>query len=466
MSLKNQAKRSFYKSARERKPIESHHLSSLQTPDQPRQSWHKRLQYRLKAGFRRRRTLWLLLAVLSILALVAISIAASRALTRLDDRIQQVFDGPKWSIPARVYARPLELYQGLELSQQALIDELNALGYREKSLNGPGQFQRTASKLSIQTRGFRFADETESSKTLLLQWQGNSIVGLRSDTGNDVPIARLEPILIGRLSPSQGEDRLLVNLDQLPPGLIETLLAVEDPKFYQHPGISLRGILRATWVNLKQGRFAQGGSTLTQQLVKNLFLTRERTLKRKLTEWPMAMTLERRYSKDEILHAFINEVYFAQDNSRAIHGFGLASRYFFDTPLREIQSHQIALLVGLLKGPSYYSPINHPQRALSRRNLVLRIMAKAGLLNEEQLADATAKDLGISQRQSGQQQHAYLDLVQRQLKRDYSVDDLHKNGLSIFTNFDPQIQSALETCLLYTSPSPRDGLLSRMPSSA
>jgi len=421
-------------------------LSSEQPSNQPSQSRLKQILHRLKNAFRRRRTLWPVL-LFTILAVLVVSISASRALTRLDSRIQQVFDGPKWSIPARVYARPLELYQGLTVTRQTLIDELNALGYQEQNLNGPGQFKRSSNGLSIQTRGFLFADGLEPPATLQLQWQSNSISMLQDSNNNAVPIARLEPILIGRLSPTQGEDRLLVNLDQLPPGLTETLLAVEDPKFYQHPGISLRGILRATWVNLKQGRFAQGGSTLTQQLVKNLFLTRERTLKRKLTEWPMAITLERRYSKDEILHAFVNEVYFAQDNSRAIHGFGLASLYFFDKPLQDLQPHHIALLVGLLKGPSYYNPITRAERALSRRNLVLKIMANAGLLDEDQLAEAMTKDLGISQRQPSRQQHAYLDLVKRQLNRDYSIDDLHKNGLSIFTNFDPQIQQSLETSL-------------------
>ncbi len=415
--------------------------------NQPSQPWHKRFLQRLKSGFQRRRRFWLILAASVLIALVVISVLASRALTRLDSRIQQVFDGPKWSIPARVYARPLELYQGLQLSQQAVVDELNALGYREKSLTGPGQFKTTVDRVNIHTRGFLFADGTESPATLLLRWQSNAIAEILDHNGNDVAIARLEPVLIGRLSPSQGEDRLLVNLDQLPPGLLETLLAVEDPKFYQHSGLSLRGIIRAMWVNIKERRFAQGGSTLTQQLVKNLFLTRERTLKRKLTEWPMAVMLERRYSKDEILHAFINEVYFAQDNSRAIHGFGLASLYFFDTPIQDLESHQIALLVGLLKGPSYYSPLRHPERALSRRNLVLKLMANAGMLDEQQLAAESAKDLGISTRQRSLQQHAYLDLVRQQLTRDYSTDDLHKNGLSIFTNFDPQIQAALETSL-------------------
>ncbi len=391
---------------------------------------------------------WLLTtAVLFLIVTAILGTLASRSLERLDARIQEVFDGPKWSIPARVYARPLELYQGLSITMQDTIAELTSLGYQQQAIDGPGQFNPVGNRLSIQTRGFRFADGAEKGASLVVQWQNNAITEMRDANGNDVPIARLEPVLIGRISPAQSEDRLLVSLDQLPPGLIDALLAVEDPKFYQHPGISIRGIARAVWVNLKEWRFAQGGSTLTQQLIKNLFLTRERSLKRKLTEWPMALILERRYDKDQILQAFANEVFFAQDRSRAIHGFGLASYYFFNKPVQELKTHQFALLVGLLKGPSYYSPIRHPNRATQRRNLVLRIMQRAGLLDEAAATAAQAQPLGISRQADIQQQPAYLDLVREQLTRDYSTEDLHKNGLSIFTNFDPAVQRALEQSL-------------------
>ncbi len=392
---------------------------------------------------------WLGVIALLIIAIIALTVSAARSLENLDTRIQAVFDGPKWSIPARVYARPLELYQGLPLPQQDVVAELERLGYRQPvQINGPGQFNSNNGRLALQTRGFEFADGAEISLNVLIRWSDNKISELTDTKGNDIPIIRLEPMLIGRISPAQSEDRLLVKLEQLPDGLKKALLAVEDPRFYDHFGLSIRGILRAVWVNIKERRFAQGGSTLTQQLVKNLFLTRDRTLKRKLTEWPMAVVLERRYEKDEILQAFVNEVFFAQDRSRAIHGFGLASYYFFDKPVQELQPHESALLVGLLKGPSYYSPLRQPQRALERRNLVLRIMHDAGELgssgDNESLAEWQAKPLGLSQRSDTLQQPAYLDLVRQQITRDYSTDDLHKNGLSIFTNFDPRIQTALE----------------------
>jgi len=336
---------------------------------------------------------WWIGILAALLALILIiTLLASRSMARLDARIQEVFDGPKWSIPARVYARPLELYEGLAVEQKAVTRELKNLGYKEATGadTKPGQFLERGAALSLHTRGFKFADGFEAPKLLSIRFNRNRISKLSDDRSNPIAITRLEPQLIGRISPAQTEDRLLIRLEQLPDGLKDALLAVEDPKFFEHGGLSVRGILRAIWVNIKERRFAQGGSTLTQQLIKNLFLTRERSIKRKLTEWPMAIALERRYSKEEILQAFVNEVFFAQDKSRAIHGFGLASLYFFDKPVQELATHESALLVGLLKGPSYYDPLRHQERALERRNLVLRIMHRENLLTADELEKATS----------------------------------------------------------------------------
>lgn len=392
---------------------------------------------------------WMTALAVLLLLVIAISYVASRSMATLDARIAEVFDGPKWSIPARVYARPLELYQGLMIDQRTVTEELINLGYSSTDQpDRPGQYSSKDTSegqtLAVHTRGFKFADGFEASRPLSISWNAGQISKLTDDNGNSVAITRLEPQIIGRISPTQTEDRLLVKLEQLPQGLTDALLAVEDPKFYEHNGLSIRGILRAVWVNIKERRFAQGGSTLTQQLIKNLFLTRERSIKRKLTEWPMAIALERRYSKDEILQAFVNEVFFAQDKSRAIHGFGLASLYFFDKPVQELEVHQSALLVALLKGPSYYSPLRHPDRALQRRDLVLSIMHRENLLSADALAKAKAQPLILSRSNIDRQQPAYLDLVKQQLTRDYSTEDLHKSGLSIFTNFDPLVQRKLE----------------------
>jgi len=396
------------------------------------------------ARFKKRKWLYSILFLL-VVGSVTIGILSSRSLDRLDERIQAVFDGPKWSIPARVYARPLELYVGLSIDTALVVDELTRLGYTRGIVETerPGRFTEGTQRIEVHTRGFRFADGFEPARILTIVWQGASISELYDHNNQPIAITRLEPQLIGRISPVVTEDRLLVNLEQLPDGLINTLLAVEDPKFYKHNGVSPKGIARAMWVNLKERRFAQGGSTITQQLVKNLFLTRERSIKRKLTEWPMAITLERRYSKDEILQAFINEVFFAQDNSRAVHGFGLASQYLFSKPVQELDTHEYALLVAMLKGPSLYDPIRNPDTSKDRRDLVLKIMLRDGLLSEEDFQRYQLLPLGVAKR-PGIQQPAYLDLVKQQLTNNYSTEDLHKNGLKVFTNFDPLVQQQLE----------------------
>ncbi len=409
----------------------------------PKKGWRKRIRKRYWLGS--------LLILLIVVALV-IGFFTWRTLQRMDARIQEVFEGQKWSIAARVYARPLELYVGQNLSRDDLAHELGLLGYRRSEQFGPGHFDELGDRFTVHTRGFKFPDGNEPTTRLTLSWNGETISDMRDADGQELAIARLEPVLIGRISPAQSEDRLLVSDDELPEGLKQALLSVEDPAFYDHYGISIRGILRAVWVNIREGRYAQGGSTLTQQLVKNLFLTEERSLKRKLTEWPMAMLLDYRYEKDEILLAYINEVFFAQDSKRAVHGFGLASLYFFSRPLRELRTHEYALLVGILKGPSYYNPLRHPERAQRRRDLVLTLMHKHNVLDDAQLAASKKEPLGLAQGGAVRQQPAYLDLVRRQLVDEYDINDLQRNGLAIHTNFDPLVQRRLEEAVATAYP--------------
>ena len=394
----------------------------------------------------RRRRHWLLgLVSLLAIALLVATVVAMEALTVMDARIVKVMNGPRWEIPARVYGRPLELYVGTTVSPDSLVAELDQLGYRRDDAIGPGRYDVLGQRWLLQTRGFRFSDGVEPARRLQLDWDGETLVAMQDGNGDAVDLVRLEAPLIGRISPDESEDRFLVDLDQLPEGLVETLLAVEDSRYYEHPGLSLRGIARAMLANIKAGRYVAGGSTITQQLIKNFFLSSERTLKRKLTEWPMALLLERRYSKDEILKAFINEVYFAQDRSRAVHGFGLASLYFFGLPIQELQHHQIALLVGLLKGPSYYDPIRRPERARARRDVVLKVMLRDHIIDQAQFDLAIAQPVEAGSRQSGASQPAFVDLVRKQLLQDYDLADLQQGGLSIFTGFDPTVQSALES---------------------
>src|SRR5690606_39233181 len=168
---------------------------------------------------------------------------------------------------------------------------------------------------------------------------------------------RLEPVEIAQINPATGEDRLPVALADIPQDLIDAVIAVEDQRFYQHHGVDPRGIARAMMANIKAGGIVQGGSTLTQQLIKNLYLDQKRTLRRKIEEAMMAVALELHFSKEEFLAAYINEIFLGQDGNRAIHGFALASQYYFGRPLNELSLPDLALLAGLPRGASYYNPV-------------------------------------------------------------------------------------------------------------
>ncbi len=386
---------------------------------------------------------------LSIVALVLLAGVA----VYLDAVVQEKFSGKRWTIPATVYARPLELFVGQKLDKDDFLNEVDALGYRrEKSVSGPGTVSVASNAVEMHTRGFRFYEGAEESQRIRVRFSGDFVAGLAHMDGGELPVVRLEPLVVGGLYPAHNEDRILIKLDQVPPYLVETLVAVEDREFFDHLGVSPKSIARAVWVNLTAGEVRQGGSTLTQQLVKNFYLTNERSLSRKATEAMMAVLLELHYDKPEILEAYLNEVFLGQDGRRAIHGFGLASQYFFGRPLAELKLQHVALLVGMVKGPTYYNPRRHPERALERRNLIIDLLAEQQVISPDEAAQARQAPLGVTQRGSlaDSSYPAFLDLVKRQLREDYRDEDLTEEGLRVFTSFDPIIQSKAEKAMTDT----------------
>jgi len=366
----------------------------------------------------------------------------------LDIIIRSTFDENKWAVPSTVYARPLELYEGAALTAADLKTELSLLGYKFVARpTKPGQANIRGNEVRIYTPGFQFSDGLEPPRNISLILNDGMVAKLDTDDG--VGLLRLEPVVIGGIYPAHNEDRLLVQLSEVPASLQAMLVAVEDDSFYEHFGISVRGIARALVANIKQGGISQGASTLTQQLVKNYYLSSERTFSRKAKEALMAILLELHFSKEKILEGYINEIYLGQDGPRAIHGFGLASQYYFKTPLADLPIDKQALLVALVRGASYYNPWRNPERALKRRDLVLDIAVREGRLDSELAAAAKAQPLGMGDQTASSTKRfpAYLDLVRRQLQRDYKVEDLSENGLSIFTHFDPLVQSSAESSL-------------------
>ena len=404
----------------------------------------------------------------------------------LDSVIRAEFDQKRWAMPAKVYARPLELFESMSLSADAFAEELKLLRYRDvncpeapplppdnnkrrikrkaptppqvcapppgggESPTKTGSYARNGEVFEVATRNFTFWDGAEPTRRVRLTFAGNILVEIASLDGQETPgLLRLDPPEIAGIYPSHYEDRILLKGEDLPPALVDTLLAVEDRSFFEHAGINPKGIFRALLANLRAGRTVQGGSTLTQQLVKNLFLSNERTVKRKINELLMAILIDARYGKDEILEAYSNAIYLGQDGSRAIHGFGLASPFYFGKPLEELDLHQIALLVGMIKGPSLYDPRKHPDRAKERRTLVLEVMAEQNLISAEDATIARDMVLDVTPKTaSGITAYpAFLELVQRQLRQYYKAEDLLSEGLQVFTTLDPRTQTVVESTI-------------------
>lgn len=370
----------------------------------------------------------------------------------LDANIRKKFEGQKWALPAHVYTRPLELYLGQKLDRALVQAELDELGYVERGrLDRVGSFQFSLEKLSIYQREFRFWDGLRPQQIIHLQLSEGRIEGIQveSDGGDltDTEIVRLEPRLFGSVSPLSHEDRTLLKLEDIPQPLIDGLIANEDRLFYSHFGVNPLGILRAMVLNIRAGRVVQGGSTLTQQLVKNYYLSSELTFRRKINELIMAVLLEVHYSKDDILQAYLNEVFLGQAGNRAIHGFGLGSRHFYGRPLQELEIDQLAMLIAINNGPSLYNPLKRPELSMKRRNLVLKTMMDEGHLAPFEYEQAINAPLGLSSTASSAATLSYpsfMGFVRTNLQEDYQQDDLLTDGLQIHTTLNPRIQQSLE----------------------
>ena len=357
-------------------------------------------------------------------------------------------------MPTRVFGKSLELYAGSQINKSRLIFELEHLGYvKRQHLTKSGQFSVTEDEVFF----FPQRDQAKYSDRGLakigVQFSGARISSVFIlESKEEVLSYKLEPILIGLINTKSFEDRKLLRINEIPPILLNTLVAVEDKNFYRHLGFDLQAVLRAIIANLSSREISQGGSTLTQQLVKNFFLTRERTLKRKFTELLMSISLELRYSKDKILEAYCNEVFLGQDGNRAIHGFGLASQFYFGKPLNELKVTEIASLVAIVKGPSIYNPRKYPRKLRIRRNMVLKTMARNGIIKDHSFEFRQNQKILVTDKTLGRSKdaEAFIDLVKIHLKDEYSENVLKTGGLNIQTTFDLFLQKSTRDTLSKT----------------
>ncbi|MEX0914809.1 MAG: penicillin-binding protein 1B [Wenzhouxiangellaceae bacterium] len=367
----------------------------------------------------------------------------------LDQHAAERFVERQWKQAGRVYARALELYPGRALSRADLELELEAAGMRETRPLLPGRFVRNGNRYTLALPKLEFSDGTQRARTIAVSIAGNRVAAVEDRQGNNVDLVRLPPAELGSLLPFDERDRTLIPLAEFPTLLVAGIQAVEDRRFRYHHGIDPKAIGRALISNFRSGGVVQGGSTITQQLVKNLFLSPDRNLLRKFNEAVMAISLEARFSKAEILEAYLNDVYLGQIGGQAIHGFGRAAEYYFGLPVSSLATDQIALLVGMVRGASWYNPVRNPERARARRDLVLRMFLETGLIDRDEFDSALGRALGASVGDLARSRvhPAFMDLVQRQLKADYPESDLREKGLRIYTTLSPLAQRHAERAL-------------------
>ena len=370
----------------------------------------------------------------------------------LDHRVKTRVTEIDFTQPTRVYGMPQLLEAGVPMNKATLTLELQMAGYTEAAhvAQVPGTYNAEGDKFIIASRGYMDPVGGELPRRVRVTLGSGSVQSVFDLTANK-PLrkTRLDPARIATLYGSEQEERIIVQLSELPPLLVQGVQAVEDRDFKNNHGIDLSSIMRAALADLRAGHVVQGGSTITQQLVRNLFLDRNQTLVRKFNEALLSILLDAHYTKGQILAAYCNEVFMGQQGSQAVHGFAAASWYYFGRPVQTLRPQEIALLVGMVRGPSYYDPRRNPERALTRRNVALDAFRATGLLNDAQWKTARAAPLDVTPKPQlvVDRFPAFMDVVRNQLKQDFSEQQLRSGGLAVYTTLDPAAQTYAERSL-------------------
>ncbi|KRA46801.1 penicillin-binding protein 1B [Pseudoxanthomonas sp. Root630] len=376
----------------------------------------------------------------------------------LNHQVTQRFGELQWQIPTRVYARPLQVAPGLAMDAQTLKTELDAASYRDDGTGqSPGTYAREGGRFTISSRGYVDVDGRVAPRRIQVSLSGGRVAAVRDITRKQsLKVARLDPARIATLYGQKQEERRLVRLEEVPDLLVTGLQAVEDRDFKDHHGIDLSGMVRAAWLLVKSGGDTrQGASTLTQQLARSglLGIGKEQTPTRKFNEILYALILEARYDKRTILEAYFNQVYLGQRGSQAIHGVAAGAEFWFGRDLDSLTTEQVALLIGMVKGPSYYDPRRNPERAKERRDYALLKLHETGLIDDAEYKRALVAPLGVTKTPgmaAANRFPAYVDLVRRQLARDYPESALQGAGLTVLTGMSPSAQAYAEASVTRT----------------
>ena len=387
------------------------------------------------------------LGIIFLLALLSVTAYGWFCSKEIDKR----FSGRRWSIPSKVYSDSTILYPGQRINPLFFFDKLESLGYRRVSHqpNRKGELRYNGEILELFLKDISLPMQHRQGFPINIMIRNGTVSEIvHAKSGESIPLLELEPEELMLFFGSKREQRRLISIAQVPTLIKNTFLAAEDTRFYHHYGVDFRGILRAAYTNIRKRGIYQGGSTITQQLAKNYFLTPEKTLTRKLKELLLALVMEIMYEKDEILEIYLNEIYLGQKGSVAVNGLGEASYFYFGKPVNELSLEEGAAIAGLVRAPNIYSPYIDPERSKSRRNRVLRNMVRQSWLSQMEYATASLAPLRpVGYKTYGRKAPYFMDYLSGQLEELYSKEALSRLGLSIFTTIDTQVQRAAEAAL-------------------
>jgi penicillin-binding protein 1B len=397
------------------------------------------------------RRLALGLLLLLVIATTAGSIVAWSTVRRWDVAVSEKFLTHRWTFPSKIYADSGVIYPGIDLAAVGFLDRVRDLGYQpvHGEVTRKGDYALNGDTLDVYFHDFSYPVNPVAGHSIRIRLAGTIVTRIEDrSSGQEIYTLESEPELLSGLYEGVWEERHLVTLQDVPPLLLHAIIDVEDQRFYVHHGVDIHGVARALWVNLRSGRTVQGGSTLTQQLMKNFFLTDERSLRRKLTEALMALIVERRFTKDEILENYINQIYLGQKGAQGVYGVWEASRFYFAKPPQDLTVGEMAMLAALIKGPNKYSPVRDPQRALRRRNYALSLMRQQDDITSEQYEAALAEPLRVAPALAeGKDAPYFVDFVRQELAHNYPAELLTSEGLQIYTSLDMNLQRLAEEVL-------------------
>ncbi len=370
----------------------------------------------------------------------------------LDGAVVKKFEGQRWQLPSKIYSAPLKLSPGLDIAQAGLVSRLKRLAYREvkRPIQNSGEFFRSGEFVEVYLHPFDYPNYAEAGLPIRVSLSEENRILKVSDLSLDIDLdyALIEPEVVGGFYEAEWEERRLIQLSELPKILTDAVIVMEDRKFYEHPGINIKSIARAAWVNLRAGGIVQGGSTLTQQLVKNFYLGNERTFARKGQEALMALLLERRYGKDEILETYLNEIYFGQNGIMGIYGIGQGAWFYFEKAPKDLTLGEAALLAGIIRSPNVFAPSKDINKAIRRRNLVLEVLFAEGKITLQSYFSARGeKVIAKTLKQRLNTAPYFIDEIRRQVADLYPRRILTSGGLKIFSTLDPEIQRIAENAL-------------------